>query len=52
MIECAIKEITEACSRFVGEEIDFDGLKEAFLNLPKTLWSDKDSVCRIMEIPL
>ncbi len=52
MIERAVREITEACSRFVSEDIDFDGLKEVFFNLPESLWSDNEAVCRMMEIPL
>ena len=51
MLELNIKKITEACDRFVKEEIDFEGLKSVFSSIPDELWLDSDAACRMMEIP-
>lgn len=51
MLELTIEKITEACDRFVEEEIDFEGLKSVFSSIPDELWLDSDAARRMMEIP-
>ena len=51
-LETAIEMITEECGRFVGEEINFDGLREVFWGVPESIWLDDNAMRKIIEIPL